>query len=209
MKPTFRDPGLGRGRFTDRIWVACPKCGSAALATSTGLGAAQVSCVSCGYLSIDPRSIRLAAGLGVQGRFPNRPIQCENCGRPHPVIARPARRNGPKLTGTIRCAGCGHVGNYVLQPLHRAGADGFDPWFGLPLFLSERIGSETLWVYNCAHLALLEDYLGAAIRKRPALPVKMTMLARLPRWMKIKSGRDRALRGIVRLRRRALKAGIN
>jgi hypothetical protein len=151
----------------------------------------------------------LAAGVGGQSRYFGRPIQCDNCGRPHPIVARRAVRNGRKLIGSIRCRGCGYVGKYPLRPMPWVAREGVDPWFGLPLFLSERVGSETLWAFNAAHLALLEDYLGAAIRKRAAGPGKMTMLARLPRWMKLKAGRDRALRAIARLRRRALKAGIS
>jgi predicted RNA-binding Zn-ribbon protein involved in translation (DUF1610 family) len=209
MKSAFQDPGFGLGGFTNRVWVSCPQCESAALATTSRLGEARLVCASCGFLSTDSRSMRLAAGVGVQGRHFSHPIQCDNCGRPQPIVARRGVRNGRKLTASIRCRGCGYVGSYPLQPMPLFAREGVDPWFGLPLFLSVPMGSETLWVFNAAHLALLEDYVGAAIRKRPAGPINMTMLARLPRWMKLKSGRDRALRAIARLRRRALKAGIS
>jgi len=209
MNPDFQDPGFGLVRFADRAWVACPECGNAALVAPGRLGHARLVCASCGFLSTDPIGMRLRTGLGVQGRFFSFPSRCDNCGRPHPVLTRRGAVHGRRLVGPIRCKGCGYVGRYALAPIHGQAAEGIDPWFGLPLFLSERVGSQTLWAFNAAHLALLEDYLGAGIRKRPADGSKMTMLARLPRWMKIRAGRDRALRAIVRLRRRALAAGIN
>ena len=202
MEAVFRDPGTGLGRFSDRVWVVCPTCGKAALATCAAGGGARLSCASCGHLSTDPLGSRLAAGIGMQRSH------CHNCGRRYPLGVRHGRRFGRVLQASIRCLGCGYVTRHELRPAACDFAAAFDPWFGLPLFLTEPVGREILWAYNAAHLALLKDYIGAAIRKRTAASYRMTMLARLPRWMKEKAGRDRVLRAIARLRRRALAAGI-
>ncbi|MBV9881846.1 MAG: hypothetical protein JO276_02450 [Sphingomonadaceae bacterium] len=202
MSSVFRDPAVGLGRFSARVWVACPACGNAALAAPAARGQARLSCGSCGHQSADATGTRLSAGVGVLHSH------CHNCGRRHPVAARRGRRFGGVLRAPVRCPGCGHVTRHVLRPAYRDSAAGVDPWFGLPLFLAEPVGRQILWAYNPAHLALLEDYLGATLRKRTLAPHKMTMLACLPRWMKGKAGRDRVLRAIARLRRRALAAGI-
>jgi len=63
-------------------------------------------------------------------------------------------------------------------------------------------------VDNLAHLAVLEDYLGAKVRERG--PVRgLTMMARLPAWMKAATMRPKILRGLTHLRERAEKAGID
>ncbi|NCP17830.1 MAG: hypothetical protein GW855_01565 [Erythrobacter sp.] len=61
---------------------------------------------------------------------------------------------------------------------------------------------------NLAHLDALEDWLGAKVRERGPQP-GLTMMAKLPRWMKASTNRDKVLRGLAQLRDRAQKAGID
>lgn len=58
----------------------------------------------------------------------------------------------------------------------------------------------TLWAYNVHHLDLLESYIAARLRERRAMPGSMSMLARLPVWMKSAKNRDEVLRVISRMR---------
>lgn len=75
-------------------------------------------------------------------------------------------------------------------------------------YLETQVAGETLWVLNLAHLDALEDWLGAKVRERGSQP-GLTMMARLPRWMKVSTNREKVLRGLANLRERAEKEGID
>ena len=56
--------------------------------------------------------------------------------------------------------------------------------------------------------ASLEDWLGAKVRERGPR-AGLTMMARLPRWMKASTNRTKVLRGLAQLRELAEKSGID
>lgn len=74
-----------------------------------------------------------------------------------------------------------------------------DPFFALPLWLRTPCRGEVLWAYNREHLDVLAAFAGATLRER-APQMAMTMVARLPVWMKSATHRRDVLRGIARLR---------
>lgn len=74
-----------------------------------------------------------------------------------------------------------------------------DPYFGLPLWLQAPCCGNVLWAYNAEHLDLLERYVGARLRERGREP-EMTMLAKLPQWIKSANNRDQVLKTIRKLR---------
>jgi hypothetical protein len=116
-----------------------------------------------------------------------------------------------QLFARARCPGCGHSDRYpaIDVPATVEGRAAVDPNLALPLYLVENIGGEVLWVYNLAHLELLDWFLGASLRERVASPGHMTMMARLPRWMKIASARPKLRRAFADLRARAAAEGIS
>ena len=75
---------------------------------------------------------------------------------------------------------------------------------GHPLYLTRRIGDHTLYVYNLEHPDMLEAWLGAKLRERGA-EAGLTMMARLPRWMKAASARPQVLKALAELREQALR----
>jgi len=76
-----------------------------------------------------------------------------------------------------------------------------DPFFRVPLLLQAACcGGHTLWAFNETHLDLLEGYVAARLRERRAHPASMSVLARLPAWMKSAKHREDVLRAIRRLR---------
>ena len=77
--------------------------------------------------------------------------------------------------------------------------DGIDPTFGLPLYLSTTVRKHVLWAFNPDHIAYLADYLGANLRKRSLYPYNMTVMARLPRWMKAAKSRTSIMAALKRL----------
>jgi hypothetical protein len=75
-----------------------------------------------------------------------------------------------------------------------------DPFFGLPLWLPAECCGHLLWAFNPAHLDLLEGYVAVRLRERGRAPGTMSLLERLPAWLKSAKHRDEILREIGRLR---------
>jgi len=57
-----------------------------------------------------------------------------------------------------------------------------------------------LWAYNLEHLDLLENYVSAQLRERGKIPGSMSLVERLPAWIKDGKHRHDVLNGIGRLR---------
>jgi hypothetical protein len=60
-----------------------------------------------------------------------------------------------------------------------------------------------LWAYNPEHLTLIHHYVTATLRERAPwydTSRKMTLVARLPVWIKYAKNRDEVLRAIDRIR---------
>ncbi|MFF5225938.1 hypothetical protein [Dactylosporangium sp. NPDC000521] len=122
-------------------------------------------------------------------------VVCPRCGRRAVDVPRPG--GGRRLA----CAACG----YVVEA--QAGASSVwggpvDPYFREPLWLrAECCGGHVLWAFNRRHLDLLDGYVGARLRERGDGPGGMTLVARLPAWMKAAKHRAEILRAVDRLRR--------
>ncbi|GAA3048629.1 hypothetical protein GCM10010484_45690 [Actinokineospora globicatena] len=99
----------------------------------------------------------------------------------------------------LACVACGHSAVWV--PGGTVWGGPVDPHFRLPLWLRAWCcGGNTLWAFNESHVDLIEDYVVAPIRERRISPSGMSVLARLPVWMKTAGHRDEVLRAIGRLR---------
>lgn len=106
-----------------------------------------------------------------------------------------------------RCPGCD--ADLSLEALGFSRRwDGTDPWFGLPLYLSQAVGRHILWAHNLAHIEALDIWLGAKHRERSLSPYYMQVMARLPRWMKLAHTRQPIHAALARLRDKASEAGI-
>lgn len=90
----------------------------------------------------------------------------------------PAELTARRLT----CLGCHHF----VEQNPRSGltiyGDGRDPYFGVRLWFRTDCGEHILWVYNEAHLELLESYVEASVRERgqPLAGEKKSLIERLP-----------------------------
>ncbi|MFG2916755.1 hypothetical protein ACGF0D_28205 [Kitasatospora sp. NPDC048298] len=131
-------------------------------------------------------------------------VRCPECGGCALVLARLGDECEHRWIGDqehtrrrLRC-GCGHTVDAF--PGSRAFGGPADPYFRLPLWLDADCRGRRLWAYNPAHLDLLEGYVGAGLRERATAPASMTLLARLPAWVKSAKHRDDVLRTIRRLR---------
>lgn len=194
-----RDPGLFLWTLTKRIWVDCPSCSKPALVQREGYNAARLSCLACGHAWATQ-----APRLPGKATSPQS-LRCFRCGSALPKFqSRASRSHAGTYSRTLRCQGCGAQARYELDAAEPNMRDGVDPWFGLPVFLRTRVGTHELWALNPEHLDHLEHYLGANLRKRSLHPHHMTMMARLPHWMKSAGSRIQIARALSALRRKAV-----
>lgn len=104
------------------------------------------------------------------------------------------------------CRACGHTRDRAATRAWFPGNDRSsvtDPWFGLPLWLQVPTRHGVLWAYNLRHLAFIERFVAARLRERADFydsKGRMTLVARLPAWLKHAGNREENLRHVARLR---------
>ncbi|MBM0275052.1 hypothetical protein [Micromonospora tarensis] len=111
-------------------------------------------------------------------------------------------RAGSHRALRLTCTRCAYSASWSARESPGLCWDGpVDPFFRLPFWLSARCcGGRRLWAFNRTHLDLLAGYVGARLRERGSKPGGMTLVARLPNWIKDAGNRDEVLRTIGRLR---------
>ena len=201
-----RDPGKRLFQYLNNWggvnWVRCPKCGGPARDTRS-----RVTCIKCSYAyGAKEQHIRKGQILTLQKWSPS----CAKCKAPVPTRGRALRPTDAEDTplAQVRCPTCKHIGAYPGY----AGRSSLFFSRALPYrrgpYLYREIGNHTLWVYNLEHLDALEQWLGAELRERPAKRA-LTMMARLPRWMKAASARPKVLKALAEMRAEAARVGIS
>jgi hypothetical protein len=193
------DPGLKRHQFGQVTWIECPECDGPARNTAAG-----AACLRCGYRTIQKREAFSSTWARISADDP----LCSFCRGPLPQQAMPtARTVDGKLKVRVRCPACAKSVDYpAMIAFPPQGSSPAKVW--RPLYLTAQVGGHTLVVDNLAHLDALEQWLGASLRERG--PVRgLTMMARLPAWMKSATMRPKILRALGHLRERARQAGID
>ena len=138
-------------------------------------------------------------------------VTCPGCGGEAYVVPAPGEevaepvRAGYSRPRRFACHGCGLTKTTDSRQIafsrgtrHAA----TDPYFDLPLRLQTRTRHGWLWAYDHEHLTLIENYVRATLRERAPWydnGQKMTLVARLPRWIKQARHRDEVLRALARI----------
>lgn len=197
-----RDPGLTLSPFMVKCLVVCPGCGECAV-TFPASSQRRFTCAKCGKTEIVDGQFKPRP---IGGKDGNWPLRCTGCGRS--FEKRPWRGSlaNDRVRKVLRCQGCGRTASYDLWSLPPDVRDGVDPFFGYPLYLSTTVHGRHFWALNEVHLRVLEDYLTADLRKRPLGRAGMTMMARLPRWMKESGNRASVVAALRRLHKLAARA---
>lgn len=122
---------------------------------------------------------------------------------PQPGSSKDGESGFAGFTNTHRRFHCGECG--FFQDVAAASAAigcPVDPYFRRPLWLQASCCGHVLWAYNARHLDLLEAYVAARLRERgrtePLAP--MSLVERLPAWLKAAKNRSEVLKTIRRLR---------
>ncbi|MCP3757863.1 hypothetical protein [Streptomyces sp. TBY4] len=141
------------------------------------LSSVLVRCPGCGGVArVGPAPD--PAAVNDQGLFAPRRLVCRNCG-----TAKERNRGSVSL--------------------HRdPHAPATDPHFGIRLWLQAETRHGWVWAYDLEHLDLITRFVRASLRE--GIPWhdhgrKMTVVARLPAWMKQAKNRDDVLRAIARI----------
>ncbi|HQX45015.1 MAG TPA: hypothetical protein PK209_10700, partial [Saprospiraceae bacterium] len=74
-----------------------------------------------------------------------------------------------------------------------------DPAFGLPLWYSGIVKGELIWAYNQKHLTEIENYVRATLRERTTDRFKMTMVEKLPDFIKSAKNREEVLKTLEKM----------
>jgi hypothetical protein len=137
-------------------------------------------------------------------------VRCPRCDAGARVIPFTANQETGR-TWRVVCSPCGYVRDKDPRCSHWHSGRGAsvirDPYFDLPLLLQASCcGGKLLWAYNLEHLAFLEAFVAAHLRERSdAVRAgdgyrRMSMIAKLPAWLKARKNRDEILAKIERLR---------
>ncbi|MFJ8156938.1 hypothetical protein [Streptomyces sp. NPDC094468] len=140
-------------------------------------------------------------------------VRCPGCEKAARVVPAPEDSD---LAGRIQfrprrlvCRGCGlsRVWSGSRVELSAGTAQpATDPYFGLPLWLQAETRHGWLWAYNLEHLDLIRRFVQAPLRERAPwydTGQRMTLVARLPVWIKRARNRDEILRAVSRISARA------
>ncbi|MCC6815302.1 MAG: hypothetical protein IT267_02700 [Saprospiraceae bacterium] len=74
-----------------------------------------------------------------------------------------------------------------------------DPVFGLQLWYQEQVKNHVLWAYNAKHLSEIKNYVESTLRERSTDIFKMTMVEKLPNFIKLSKNRTEVLNAIERM----------
>ena len=194
----FVDNGKLLGAFADEVLVVCLCCGTPGRVTATWSPyrwSAQFRCSSCG-VSLSSEAGDWVGPVVVAGRRP-----CGKCGHKWLTVRKCFNRLPEQASECIpaQCTECGHTSD-VQVTSHRAleSGSGFDPHFGMPLYLSQDCRFGPVWAYNERHLCELIYYVEAKLRVRQGGGNK-AMFSRLPKWMKLAKNREPVLKVLKRL----------
>lgn len=196
----------------DPAWVECPRCGKPARVVRKPhryrWGAtANLTCPHCTYRHEDAELFRTLNSK--QFRPESWHPRCAKCGGDKFDFSDATiSRHAQTIMLKTRCLGCGASNAFPARGAGVRIRDGHDHWFGLPLVLRASYGKRLIWAYNVHHIDLLERWIEADLRERSLSIHRMTMTARLPRWMKAAHARRPVLRALAKMRAQAQREGL-
>ncbi|MGW0602399.1 hypothetical protein [Streptomyces sp. NPDC002640] len=137
-------------------------------------------------------------------------VRCPQCEGVARVVPAPLDDGGAGASIWTRrrvvcrvCAFSRESDGNVLS-LHRGPGQVHDPYLGLPLWLQSETRHGRLWAYNLEHLRLIDKFVHATLREHASWHLavrRMTVIGRLPTWVKLAKNRAEVLRTIDGMRR--------
>ncbi len=191
----FRDKNLSLYSFSNKILVHCPNCDKKAEVVTDKH---EIFCNECGYYA---KKDKTYFSLNF-----NR--NCPECGKQ--ISFKINKVTSKKERIKVTCPHCKFNDNYkpkyVEHPTSGYGVfygesqkSGKDCIFGAELWLAKKYKQNLFWANNYEHLEYLKEYIQAKIREQNE-ERRMSMVAKLPLFIKSKKNRDDLLKIIEQLR---------
>ncbi|HRG34262.1 MAG: hypothetical protein JNK69_06235 [Saprospiraceae bacterium] len=176
--------------------VHCPKCQGRAI-VSVGqvfdFKNAMLKCTACHFSE---------AGKDRMRYIVSSKAKCRHC-LEWLVMDIAERKSIPKYVN-VTCGNCNTLNriseNWESYQLKYNPSGILDPAFGLPLWYSGSVKGEIIWAYNQKHLLEIENYVRATLRERTTDRFKMTMVEKLPDFIKSAKNRDEVLKALDRMK---------
>ncbi len=181
--------------FMNEFAVHCPKCNDEAKITVPQYfkyADAELKCNHCFFSEKAQSRVRYKATTKAR---------CKEC-REFLVIEIEERKEIPSFVNVV-CTHCRTMNkvqenweSYILK-YNESGI--IDPAFGLPLWYQEEVKDEILWAFNKSHLQEIKNYVTAVLRERTTDRFKMTMVEKLPNFIKSAKNRDEIIKAIEKM----------
>lgn len=181
--------------FMDKFWVHCPKCNNHAVIVVPEFLNFRNSVLKCNHC-------HFSESLSSRTLFSfNTKMRCNDCSselNPKPIF----RKKIPSYI-IIKCKDCNASNkireNWIEVIDKYVSEEKSDPVFGLPLWLRSEFKGEQIWAYNSDHLLEIKSYISANLRERTTHRYKMTMVEKLPNFMKSAKNRQEVLLSLNRM----------
>jgi len=194
MEKRYKETGYYYAKY---YLVECPKCGKEAIVSYNGnywsQRDAELKCPHC--LHKERYVDRLMYKATVKRN-------CPDCGKN--ISAEQDNLKSPVKEMTVTCPNCGFRAEYASNitsyiPSKQLNGLKGDLIFNYPLWLQTNVKGNLFWAYNREHLEEIRIYVKAELRERQSWHL-MTMVARLPQFIKDAKNREDILKAIKVLR---------
>lgn len=176
--------------------VYCPKCDGRAeikLSQTFDYKSATLKCTSCHFLE---------KAVDLTRHKPSGKAKCHHCLEFLDLTGIDGFKSIPTYVN-VTCKYCKTINkvrenweSYILK-YHDSGI--IDPAFGLPLWFQDAAKGNIIWAYNLRHLTEIKNYVHATLRERTTDKFKMTMVEKLPEFIKLAKNRKEVLKAIDRM----------
>ncbi|MGX7668210.1 hypothetical protein [Flavobacterium pedocola] len=205
----FEDENIRLWKFFDATAVKCPNCGK------QGVVKQKVSlekCPKCGDANCPNRRVfecshcfhSITESKTLYEVYAK--VYCSGCFEKYEVTAEKTSKEVETLK--VRCPHCKH--QETVKPKLKAVEAEFklnakmaaEPYFDLELWYQQEFKGNLFWALNREHMDYLERYIAADLRERNAKGNGgLTLVARLPKFVKEAKNRDRLLKIIEKWKR--------
>ncbi len=198
----FKDENLFLWHFDNKVLVHCPKCrNKATVDTCCGV----LSCDTCGYHAKKEEKDYYCLEIE---------LNCPQCGKRIEFAIDKVTEKKEKMR--VSCPHCGF--NHAYKPKYTEHSivnykeyrrnykrpqrnEGEDCVFNADLWLKKPYKNHLFWANNYQHLNYLKRYIQAKVRERNEI-FCMSMVAKLPPFIKAKKNRDDLLKIIEGLEKK-------
>jgi len=176
--------------------VHCPKCDGRAeikIPQPFDYKNGQLKCTACHYSEKAPDNIRYR---------PSGKAKCYHCFEFLDLVNVEGYKTIPAYVN-IKCKSCQTINNVnenwepYIEKYNETGT--IDPSFGLQLWYQDSVKGHIIWAYNLKHLAEIKNYVRSTLRERTTDKFKMTMVEKLPDFIKLAKNRKEVLKAIDKM----------